>query len=59
MHLEITEPEILMNAEVDQLPEMERAREVEEEITSDNLQGHGVIHITTLEGTNSLTFPLS
>ena len=50
-------------AEVDWLQEMEEAREVrEEEIASANLQGHGVSHITTLEGNKCLyafTFPLS
>ena len=75
MHLESTKPEGLMNAEVDWLyeaKEMEKDKEVEEEkpakavvaVDKDkdpciNLQGLGVSHLTTLKGTNALTFPLS
>ena len=60
MHLESMQPEILMNAEVDWLQELEEAEEVEEEIASSNLQGYRVSHITTLEGiTHALTFSLS
>ena len=60
VHLESTEPEILMTAEVDWLQEIWRKRERWKRWRSPIPTCKDTVsHITTLKGTNALTFPLS
>ena len=65
-HLESVEPEILTCTEDDLLNEVEEVEEdgtteliAEEKDPHDDLQGLGVSHLTTLEGTNAPTLLLS